>query len=130
MGVDTRVIDYPENAPYITVLHYISNPHLGPYVNPFSNTSNLNGPPHLPFGVPPPPPPMPGMSGLGGSDNQVRSSLLSTISSGGFKLKKVEPKEKMMDKVLKQNPSGLKVPSLADIQGALARLKRVDIDDV
>ena len=137
MGVDTRVIDYPENAPYITVLHYISNPHLGPYVNPVSSTCNFGGPPPpppLPFGIPPPPPPpLPGMSGIGGpggSDNQTRASLLNAISSGGFKLKKVDPKEKMMDKVLKQNPSGLKVPSLADIQGALSRLKRVDIDDV
>jgi len=138
MGVDTRVIDYPENAPYITVLHYISNPHLGPYVNPVSNTGNLGGPPPpppLPFGIPPPPPPplpggIGGMGCMGGSDSQTRASLLSTISSGGFKLKKVDPKEKMMDKVLKQNTSGLKVPSLADIQGALARLKRVDIDDV
>jgi hypothetical protein len=130
MGVDTRVIDYPENAPYITVLHYISNPQLGPYVNPVSRTGNLGGPPPpLPFGMPPPPPPPP-MPGMIGSDNQTRASLLNAISSGGFKLKKVDPKEKMMDKVLKQNPSGLKVPSLADIQGALARLKRVDIDDV
>jgi hypothetical protein len=137
IGVDTRIIDYPENAPYITVLHYISNPHLGPYVNPVSNSGNLGGPPPPPppppFGFPPPPPPLPGMGGIsgsGGTDNHARANLLSAIASGGFKLKKVDPKEKMMDKVLKQNPSGLKVPSLADIQGALSRLKKIDIDDV
>lgn len=129
MCVDTRVIDYPENAPYITVLHYISNPHLGPYVHHVSSTGNLDGPPQpppIPFGITPPPPPMPSMIG---SNNQVRTSLLSAISSGGFKLKIVNPNDKMIDKVLKQNTSGLKVPSLADIQGALAKLKRVDIDD-
>ena len=27
-GVESKVLDYPETAPYITVLHYISNPHL------------------------------------------------------------------------------------------------------
>ena len=36
-GLDIRIIDYPETTPYATVLHYISNPHLGPYVK--SNTN-------------------------------------------------------------------------------------------
>ena len=28
LGIDARVLDYPEHAPYASVLHYISNPHL------------------------------------------------------------------------------------------------------
>lgn len=132
MGVDTRIIDYPENTPYITVLHYISNPHLGPYVKPASSGGIPPPPPPPPpmpgssGGIPPPPPPLPGI--VSGNDNQARASLLSAISSGGFKLKKVDPKDKLIDKVVKQNPNRLKVPSLADIQGALAKLKKVDVD--
>ena len=36
----------------------------------------------------------------------------------------------MLNKIQAQSgqPSGMKVPSLADIQGALARLRRVDLD--
>jgi hypothetical protein len=139
MGVDARVIDYPDTAPYITVLHYINNPQLGPYVK--SNTSQNS--------VPPPPPPpmlMNGLSssGLGGcsvgggrgggsvgggaGSNSVMSNLLSEISQGGFKLKKMDPKDKILNKLQNNNSTGLKVPSLMDIQGALAKLKKVDLD--
>ena len=40
------------------------------------------------------------------------------------------PKEKILSKLANNNPNGInmKVPSLSDIQGALARLKKVDID--
>jgi hypothetical protein len=134
IGADSRIIDYPETAPYITVLHYISNPHLGPYTKP-TNASGIPPPPPLPgiSGVPPPPP-LPGMTGIPGipgvdsSNNQARAGLLSAIASGGFKLKKVDPKEKILTKLANNNPSGMKVPSLMDIQGALARLKKVEID--
>ena len=34
LSLDTKYIDYPESTPYLTVLHYISNPHLGTYVKP------------------------------------------------------------------------------------------------
>lgn len=133
-GIDGRIIDYPETAPYITVLHYINHPELGPYV--VGNTSSSNIPPPPPFAPPllsgiPPPPPLPGMNpitGVGG--NSVMAGLLSEINKGGFKLKKVDPKEQMLNKIQAQSgqPSGMKVPSLADIQGALARLRRVDLD--
>ena len=140
-GADSRVIDYPETAPYITVLHYISNPHLGAYSKPTISTgSGIPPPPPLPGisgmnGIPPPPP-LPGMAGIPGihgmdsSNNQARAGLLSAIASGGFKLKKVDPKEKMLAKLASNNanPNGMKVPSLMDIQGALARLKKVEID--
>ena len=138
-GADSRVIDYPETAPYITVLHYISNPQLGAYSKPTISSGNgIPPPPPLPGisgmnGIPPPPP-LPGMTGIPGipgvdsSNNQARSGLLSAIASGGFKLKKVDPKEKILTKLANNNPSGMKVPSLMDIQGALARLKKVEID--
>jgi hypothetical protein len=134
-GADTRIIDYPDSAPYVTVLHYISNPQLGPYVH---NTSNISGgigpppPPPLPgFGVPPPPPTgLSPMSLLNGNDSALRSNLLNLIAGGGFKLKKVDPKETLLAKLAKSSPGGLKVPTLSDIQGALSKLKKVDIDNI
>ena len=132
MGVDSRVIDYPETAPYITVLHYINNPQLGPYVK--QNYTNVI-PLHLP--LPPPPPPPMLLGGLGGigigsiggdTNNSSRVNLLNEISQGVFKLKKIDPKDKIINKLQNNNPPGLKVPSLMDIQGALAKLKKVDID--
>jgi hypothetical protein len=130
-GIDGRIIDYPESAPYITVLHYINHPEIGPYVigNISPPIAPPPPPPPLPFcmGIPPPPPPpLPGQSG----GNLVMAGLLSEINKGGFKLKKVDPKEQMLNKIQAQSgqPSGMKVPSLSDIQGALARLRRVDLD--
>ena len=78
----------------------------------------------------PPPPPLPGFGipSNNDSNNQARANLLNAISSGGFKLKKVDPKEKILSKLANNNPNGMKVPSLSDIQGALARLKKVEMD--
>jgi hypothetical protein len=117
LGIDARVIDYPETAHYASVLHYISNPHL------------TYSPP-APSGIPPPPPPLPILSGSSGDVNTAaRAGLLSAISAGGFKLKKIDANEIKKNKILANtNPSGLKVPSLMDIQGALAKLKKVDLD--
>ena len=136
-GVDSRIIDFPEDAPYATVLHYISNPQLGPYVRNFAVVPG-NGL------MPPPPPPPPGLLGLSGLSGSLgvsipkplsnpMSAVFNQISGGGFKLKKIDPeeqKEKMKNKVLGNNVNtDLKVPSLMDIQGALARLKKVDMDN-
>jgi len=130
LGIDPRVLDYPENAPYASVLHYISNPHLT-YIPPTPTSFILPPPPPpgLGFpGIPPPPPPPPGILGAG-VNNASRAGLLSAINAGGFKLKKVDPNQINKDKILANtNPAGLKVPSLGDIQGALARLRKVDID--
>jgi hypothetical protein len=124
LGIDARVIDYPENAPYASVLHYISNPHLT-YTPPANNSSVP--PPPAPPPPPPPPPPM-GLFGSSGNDTS-RAGILNAINAGGFKLKKVNAEEIKKEKVLANtNPAGLKVPSLMDIQGALAKLKRVEID--
>lgn len=131
LGIDARVLDYPENAPYASVLHYISNPHLT--YKPPSSTYFIPPPPPPPtlgkdmLGIPPPPAP-PGI--FGASVNNIsRAGLLNAINAGGFKLKKVEPNQINKDKILaNSNPTGLKVPSLGDIQGALARLRKVDID--
>ena len=143
LSLDTRYIDYPDNTPYITVMHYISNPKLGSYVKPkntnidldklfddknmsnMSNMSNISSNvSHLPFR-----PIRPNM----------QLDLLKNISGGGFKLKKVDinvnanadtdsVKEKMLSRLVKSSSNGLKVPSLGDIQGALSRLKKVDLD--
>jgi len=134
LGIDARVIDYPETAPYASVLHYISNPHLtySPPVSLISSTSIPPPPPPLSMGigVPPPPPPLPLLSSSSSDGNTAaRAGLLSAISAGGFKLKKVDADQLKKEKILANtNPTGLKVPSLMDIQGALAKLRKVDID--
>jgi hypothetical protein len=132
LSIDSRVLDYPENAPYASVLHYISNPHLV-YSPPARNNIGSIPPPPPPLpGIPPPPPPLPGMPPSVPGMNATRAGLLNAISAGEFKLKKVEvdPEEQIKAKLnkLNANPGGLKAPSLMDIQGALARLKKVEID--
>jgi hypothetical protein len=134
LGIDARILDYPETAPYASVLHYISNPHLT-YSAPKSSISPSIPPPPPPLmgmGMPPPPPPppLPGMFGASvDGNNTSRAGLLNAINTGGFKLKKVDADQVKKDKVLANtNPAGLKVPSLMDIQGALAKLKKVDLD--
>jgi hypothetical protein len=92
---------------------------------------------------PPPPPPLPisllsGLSSLSSNttENNSRLGLLNEISKGGFKLKKIDPeelekqkKEQLLSKLEKNGGLlGNKVPSLGDIQGALAKLKKVNID--
>ena len=128
LNLDDRYIDYPDTTPYVTVIHYISNPKLGPYIKPKANDgsgvsgiSGISGLPSLPIARP-----------------SIQLDLLKNIT-GGFKLKKVEKdkddsnssqemKDKILNKINKNNSNGLKVPSLGDIQGALARLKKVELD--
>lgn len=134
-GLDIRIIDYPETAPYATVLHYISNPHLGPYVK--SNTQNTTvSSSTLPIST---------LSNtllpntlLPNTQPNIKLDLLKNISLGGFKLKTVKhndnDNEKIKDKVLTKlmsngTSNGLKVPTLNDIQGALSKLRKVEIDD-
>jgi hypothetical protein len=136
-GLDIRIIDYPATAPYATVLHYISNPHLGPYVNNNNNTNtniNININSNT-------------INNTINNDNSnnetniilnrpsIKLDLLKNISGGGFKLKKVDIdenekiKQNMKSKILNTvNSNGLKVPTLCDIQGALSKLKKVDLD--
>ena len=132
LGIDARVIDYPETAPYASVLHYISNPHLTYTPPPANGIPPPPPPPPSHMGIPPPPPPPPFPGILGSSvdgNNTSRAGILNAINTGGFKLKKVDTDQVKKDKVLANtNPTGLKVPSLMDIQGALAKLKKVDLD--
>jgi hypothetical protein len=125
-NLDSRIIDYPDTTPYATVLHYISNPKLGPYVKPKNNTSldtsttsTLQS-----FTLP--------------SRPSIQLNLLNNISNGGFKLKKVNmnentnnnsnTKDKIVSGLMKSGSNMLKVPTLGDIQGALAKLKKVELD--
>jgi len=140
-GLDIRMIDYPETAPYATVLHYISNPHLGPYVKANHTLSTLTSTSTSTSTT----------NAMGNTNSQStidqslmmgRPSiklntldLLKNINSGGFKLKKVDidenekEKQKLKDKILNTvNSNGLKVPTLCDIQGALSKLKKIDLD--
>jgi len=133
LGIDSRILDYPETAPYASVLHYISNPHLT--YSPAASSIPPPPPPPLPF--------LPGSNNDGNNlltntllnntpvlgDNSSRAGILNAINSGGFKLKKIDANQLKKDKILANtNPTGLKVPSLMDIQGALAKLKKVDLD--
>jgi hypothetical protein len=126
LGIDSRVLDYPETASYASVLHYISNPHLT--YKSINSSIPLPSPLPHPPGIPPPPPLfIPSLSI--DANNTVRTGLLNAINSGGFKLKKIDDNQIKKDKILANtNPTGLKVPSLMDIQGALSRLKKVDLD--
>lgn len=133
LGIDARILDYPETAPYASVLHYISNPHLtySPANFPANSSTTSSIQPSIPAPTPPPPP----LQFLLGSDSSSgfntisRGGLLSAINGGGFKLKNVDTNQLKKDKILANtNPTGLKVPSLMDIQGALAKLKKVELD--
>ena len=136
-GLDIRIIDYPETTPYATVLHYISNPHLGPYVKSTqSHTTNTTHPTTHPTTQSTTQPT---------AQLNFKLDLLKNISSGGFKLKSVKnndndndndndnkkQKDKIKDKIINNrngNDKGLKVPTLNDIQGALSKLRKVEID--
>jgi hypothetical protein len=124
LSLDTRYIDYPESTPYLTVLHYISNPQLGTYVKPKNGGTGIDcveivGSMNRPS------------INIGGLLNSISS--IGGISGGGFKLKKVNleenEEEKTKAKLLMKVNTGMKVPSLNDIQGALSRLKKIEIDN-
>ena len=131
LGLDTRYIDYPETTLYITFMHYISNPNLSAKATEnsggSSNSSNSGGGSNSSNG-----------SNSNNSNNAIGNGisgltqgLLNNIV-GGVKLKKVDitqQKQNIKDKILSNlNSNQLKVPSLNDIQGALARLKQIKFD--
>jgi len=132
-GLESRYIDYPDTTPYITVLHYISNPHLGPYVNTNTNTISNT------------------ISNNSKNENKIENennsrnnnilnikpniklNLLNNIKSGEIKLKKVNldkntTKDKIISGLIKTSSNVLKVPSLGDIQNALSNLKKITIE--
>jgi len=123
-NIDIRIIDYPDTTPFTTVLHYLSNPNLPPYLKISSGDR-----------VPPPPPPLPMLLNQTQTHRPLISGILTAINTGEFKLKKLDinsktnSTNKLLDKISNQgNPNGLKVPTLNDIQGALARLRKIDMD--
>ena len=133
-NLDSRIIDYPDTTPYATVLHYISNPKLGPYVksnhnsttNSSSSSSSSSSTHHStsPLSISP----------LSILRPTIKLDLLKNINSG-VKLKKVDKgdndtRQTLKDKILNtvNNSNSLKVPTLFDIQGALSKLKKVEID--
>ena len=127
LSLDTRYIDYPESTPFSIVLHYISNPQLGTYVKPKNGGAGnmeIEGSVVRPIinigGLLSSISRIGGIGGIGGIDS-------------GFKLKKVNlqenQEEKTKAKLLMKVNTGMKVPSLNDIQGALSRLKKIEIDN-
>ena len=134
-GLDIRIIDYPEDTPYTTALHYISNPNLGPYIkknnnmnelnSKLDNNSNINNTDTIKSNL--------NTSILSLSRPNIKLDLLKNINSGGFKLKKVDinqnENKKIKDKILNNINNTLKVPTLCDIQGALSKLKKLNLDN-
>ena len=121
LNLETRYIDYPATTPYLTVLHYISNPLLGAYVKPNNGGTGISAE----------------IGGLVNRPNINIGGLLSSINSGGiggggFKLKKVNLEENQEEKtkarLLMKINNGMKVPSLGDITSALSRLRKIDIE--
>jgi len=131
LGLDTRYIDYPETTQYITFMHYISNPNLKPFVNSYNKSIIENSDEKSDIES----------KGSIGNIGGIGKGILSSIIGGGIKLKKVDindqkdlkdSKINIKDKILNNiiiNNNQLKVPSLNDIQGALSRLKKLNIDD-
>jgi hypothetical protein len=114
LDLDTRYIDYPETTPYVTFIHYISNPQLGSYVNSKAKPNENDNENTV----------------LNNSILQFRPNiqlnLLNNIKSGEIKLKKVITNDKLSSVV--KNTKSLKVPSLGDIQGALSKLKKINLE--
>jgi hypothetical protein len=137
VGLDIRIIDYPEDTPYTTVLHYISNPQLGPYIknkrpntnnndtNTDTNTNNDTNTIKQNLNT----------SILSLSRPTIKLDLLKNINSMGFKLKKVDinenenQKKNIKDKILNNINNNMKVPTLGDIQGALSKLKKLNLEN-
>ena len=116
LNLDTRYIDFPNSTPYVTVMHYINNPHLGPYVksinNNIDNESKSSSTSSSSLNLPIRP--------------NIQLDLLKNIT-GGIKLKKVDvttTKDKIVSGLVKSGSNMLKVPSLDDIQSALSKLKK------
>ena len=137
IDLDTRYIDYPETTPYITFIHYISNPNIGPYIKENANattSSNTNTNATINTNI--------------NTDTSnsilhfrpnIQLNLLNNINSGEIKLKKTVINDKFNDKNNDKtnsklvssltNNKSLKVPSLGDIQGALSKLKKINIEN-
>ena len=121
LGINTNIIDYPANTLYITVLHYISNPGTSYNIdsNNISNISNISN----------------SIKNINTSSNTGNTNLLTAINSGNLQLKKINLTNDinnsnsniivMSNKLQNINLSGLKVPSLIDIQTSLSKLKKV-----
>ena len=129
LSLDTRYIDYPSETSFSVVLHYISNPQLGNYVKPKNGDAGIDcveivglvARPSINIGSL--------LSSIGG----IGGSCGSGIGGSEFKLKKVNLQENQEEKtkarLLMKVNTGMKVPSLGDIQGALSRLRKIEIDN-
>jgi len=116
LDLDTRYIDYPETTPYVTFIHYISNPQLGTYVKPKSNESETKNENENNISI----------NNILQFRPNIQLNLLNNIKSGEIKLKKVITNDKLSSIV--KNTKSLKVPSLGDIQGALSKLKKINLE--
>ena len=121
LNINTNIIDYHASTPYITVLHHISNISN---INVNKNNVNDNN-----VNI---------CSAISVYKSSNTNTSVSTINNFSFKLKKINNtcdsstnKNKNNTYISNtNNTSGLKVPSLQDIQSALYKLKKVDIDNL
>ena len=101
-------------------MHYISNPHLGPYIkkdsdaniniNSNSNSENIS------------------ITNKPKPNINIKLNLLNNIKSGDIKLKKVNLDNNIKKDKIVSGPNVLKVPSLGDIQNALSNLKKINTE--
>ena len=142
LKLDARIINYPESTPYVTAIHYISNPQLGEYIKTkHTNYSNIDR--HLGE--------IPDVARPDVARDNIHIDLLHNIKNinfGDFKLKKV-CKSNTLNNSNDSNDSNItnitnnrknintnintntyKVPSLADIQSSLYKLKSIIIPNV
>jgi hypothetical protein len=148
VGLNPDMIDFPDYAPAITVFTMLSQGKTGAEfkaVYKASGGASIPMPPPPPpmflgganGGIPPPPPPpfLSSVSG-GGSAPSLHSALFSSIVTGNFNLKKMDAAQVEKDKLAAaknnntnaKNPNGLKAPSLDEITGALAKLRRINTE--
>ena len=121
-NLNTRIIDFQPNTPYITVLHYLNNPHLfnnkpvlvmeeehlAPknienVLTSNTNTSNINT----------------NTSNTNTSNTNTSNTNTSNINTNTSNTKT----KVIINKNQNMYPVGIKVPSLNDIQTALSKLK-------
>ena len=145
LNINTNIIDYPANTPYASVLHCISNSISPNNISSNNSSSSQNTHTHTHSNI--------NLSIIKNSNdndtdndnnetdtdtnnknsNNTNNTHLLQNAIHNVKLKKLDTiihtnKNTNKNTNIHTHPSGLKVPSLMDIQGALNKLKKVNID--
>ena len=104
-NLNTRIIDFQPNTPYITVLHYLNNPHLFNNKQVIVMEEEQLAPKHI--------------ENVLTSNTNTSNTNTSNINTNTSNTKT----KVIINKNQNMYPVGIKVPSLNDIQTALSKLK-------